>query len=44
MADSDTHKKSSAVVKKVQEYGRLGFQAGVIKSTLVDKARSPEEQ
>ena len=29
MADSDTHRKSSAVVKKVQEYGRLGFQAGI---------------
>ena len=43
MADSDTHKKSTAVINKIQEYGRLGFKPAIIKSTLVDKARSPEE-
>ena len=43
MSDSDTHKKSTVVVKKVQDFGREGFPAALIKSTLVDKARSPEE-
>ena len=43
MDDSDTHKKSSDVVTTVKEYGRLGFPAALIKATLVDKARSPEE-
>ena len=42
-SDSDTHRKSSAVQLKVQEYGRFGFLPATIKATLVDKAISKEE-
>ena len=43
MDDSDTYKKSTAVREQVQQYGRDGFQPGIIKAVLVDKARSHEE-
>ena len=43
MTVTHTRTESSAVIGQVQQYGRDGFSAGIIKGVLVDKARSKEE-